>query len=202
MRDLRKSFKELQIFTATKILDQVYKLTGSNLTTNPFVTSLCDSGKQWTLSLSFPACLQYLFVETYSSHCTIIVQKHWLCSEKRIIFNLAPCFWILLSQQNFERWVRWYYFQLLSVQPVLSIMFYIFINSPIQNQSGLLAQPNITITTKVNVPSDGRIETFLLMALCYFLKTIVLKNNKSRVYIMQQTLGPTSMTSFLRFSLK
>lgn len=54
MRELREYCK-VQIFTARKTLDQIYKLAYSNLTHNPFVDGLC------ILSRSLHACSIYLW---------------------------------------------------------------------------------------------------------------------------------------------
>lgn len=60
MRDLREHFK-VQIFTARKTLDQIYKLAYSNLTRNPFVDGLC------ILPRSLHACSVYLWRRTQAT---------------------------------------------------------------------------------------------------------------------------------------
>lgn len=60
MRDSREHFK-VQIFTARKTLDQIYKLAYSNLTRNPFVDGFC------VLSRSLHACSIYSWRRTQAT---------------------------------------------------------------------------------------------------------------------------------------
>lgn len=133
-------------------------------------------------SLSLPACLQYLFVETYSSHCTIIVGKHWLCSGKRTFYNLAPCFWILLSQQALDHGGK------LMVPAIVSSACakYNILSAhkpPHPRPASTLSSnkhPSKDYCEQINIPAHIRIETILLLALCSFHKTIITFKYKNK----------------------